>query len=247
MKKQICAILQARMTSTRLPGKVLMEISEKPIMLHIIERLKQCEKIDNIILAIPSTSENDILEKYAKMYECHYFRGSETDVLLRYYHAAKKYNANNIVRITADCPLVDPKLIEQMVETFIDEQTDYMAIGIEGKFPRGLDAEIFSFKTLEKINTEAHHIYEREHVTPYIYEHPEYFKTKFIEASGKLRRPDIRLTVDTSEDFKLVKEIFKNLYKEEQLFYTEDVIDFLDSHQELLSINALVSQKKLGE
>jgi spore coat polysaccharide biosynthesis protein SpsF len=247
MKKQICAILQARMTSTRLPGKVLMEIYEKPIILHIIERLKKCEKIDDIILAIPSTSENDILEKYAKMYECHYFRGSETDVLLRYYYAAKKYNANNIVRITADCPLVDPKLIEQMVEAFIDEQTDYVAIGIEGNFPRGLDAEIFSFKTLEKVNTEAHHIYEREHVTPYIYEHPEYFKTKFIEASGKLRRPDLRLTVDTPEDLKFVKEIFKNLYKEEQLFYTEDVIDFLDSHPELLSINARVSQKKLGE
>jgi spore coat polysaccharide biosynthesis protein SpsF len=247
MNKQICAIIQARMTSTRLPGKVLMEINKKPIILHIIERLKKCGKIDDIILAIPSTNESDILEKYARIWECRYFRGSETDVLSRYYHAAKKYSADNIVRITGDCPLVDPKLIEQMVEHFIDEQTDYAAIGIEGYFPRGIDAEIFSFKTLEKVNTEAQHIYEREHVTPYIYEHPELFKIRFIEAPDKLRRPEIRLTVDTQEDFNLVREIFKNLYIEEQLFYTEDVIKYLDSHPESLSINALVSQKEMRE
>ena len=235
------------MTSTRLPGKVLMKICNKTIINLIIERLRQCKKVDDIILAIPNTNQNDVLEEYAKKLGCHYYRGSENDVLSRYYQTANHFDVTDIVRVTGDCPLIDPILVDLMIEHYLKEEVDYVAIGIEGNFPRGLDAEIFSFKTLEKVNAEAHHIYEREHVTPYIYEHPEYFKTKFIEASGKLRRPDLRLTVDTTEDLKFVKEIFKNLYKEDQLFYTEDVIDFLDSHPELLSINALVSQKKLGE
>jgi spore coat polysaccharide biosynthesis protein SpsF len=235
------------MTSTRLPGKVLMEICGRPIILHIIERLKKCETIDDVILAIPDTYPNDILEEFALKFGCPYFRGSETDVLLRYYYAAEQYKVSNIIRITADCPLIDSQIINQMIATFIYAQADYAAIGVEGNFPRGLDAEIFSFETLKKVNIEAQNYYEREHVTPYIYEHPELFKIRFIEAENKLRRPELRLTVDTQEDFNLVSEIFKNLYKEEQLFYTEDVIDFLDNHPELLSINACVSQKKLGE
>lgn len=247
MKRRICVILQARITSTRLTAKVLMKICNKTIINLIIERLRQCKKVDYIILAIPNTNQNDVLEEYAKKLGYDYYRGSENDVLSRYYQTANHFDVTDIVRVTGDCPLIDPILVDLMIEHYLKEKVDYVAIGIEGNFPRGLDAEIFSFKTLEKVNTEAHHIYEREHVTPYIYEHPEYFKTKFIEASGKLIRPELRLTVDTTEDLKFVKEIFKNLYKEKQIFYTEDVIDFLDSHPELLSINALVSQKKLGE
>lgn len=247
MKRCICVILQARITSTRLIAKVLMKICNKTIINLIIERLRQCKKVDDIILAIPNTNQNDILEEYAKKLGCHYYRGSENDVLSRYYQTANHFDVTDIVRVTGDCPLIDPILVDLMIEHYLKEKVDYAAIGVEGNFPRGLDAEIFSFETLKKANIEAQRDYEREHVTPYIYEHPELFKIRFIEAEKKLRRPEVRLTVDTQEDFNLVRQIFKNLYEEEQLFYTEDVIDFLDSHPELLSINAHVSQKKLGE
>jgi spore coat polysaccharide biosynthesis protein SpsF len=247
MKRRICVILQARITSTRLFAKVLMKICDKTIINLIIKRLSQSKKIDDIILAIPNTNQNDVLEEYAKKIDCHYYRGSEEDVLSRYYRTARQFDINEIVRVTADCPLIDPMLVDLMIDHYLKENVHYAAIGVEGNFPRGLDAEIFSFDTLKKVNIEAQNCYEREHVTPYIYEHPELFNIKFIEAPDNLRRPEIRLTIDTQEDFNLVREIFENLYKEDQLFYTKDVIDFLDRHPELLSINALVSQKKLGE
>ena len=224
-----------------------MKICNKTIINLIIERLRHCKKVDDIILAIPNTNQNDVLAEYAKELGCHYYRGSENDVLSRYYQTANYFDVTDIVRVTGDCPLIDPMLVDLMIEHYLKEKVDYGAIDVDNNFPRGLDAEIFSFETLKKINIEAQRDYEREHVTPYIYEHPELFKIRFVEATGKLKRPEIRLTVDTQEDFNLVREIFKNLYKEHQLFYTEDVIDFLDSHPELLSINARVSQKKLGE
>jgi spore coat polysaccharide biosynthesis protein SpsF len=247
MKRYICVILQARITSTRLAAKVLMKICRKPIMQLVIERLRQCKKIDGIILAIPDTKPNDILEEYAKNTGCLYCRGSENDVLSRYYQTAKQYGATDVIRVTADCPLVDPGLVDLMVDRYLKENVDYAAIDVDNNFPRGLDAEIFSFATLEKINKDAGRDYEREHVTPYIYEHPELFKILFIEAEKKLKRPEIRLTVDTREDFNLVKEIFDNLYGEGKLFSAEDIINFLDSRPELLSINKFIIQKKLGE
>lgn len=245
--KQTCIILQARMISKRLPGKVLMKICNKTIINLIIERLRQCKKVDDIILAIPNTNQNDVLEEHAKKLGCHYYRGSENDVLSRYYQTANHFDVTDIVRVTGDCPLIDPILVDLMIEQYLKGKVDYAAIGVEGNFPRGLDAEIFSFETLKKVNIEAQRDYEREHVTPYIYERPESFKIKFLEASDKLKRPDLRLTVDTKEDLNLIRIIFENLYNKDKVFYTEDVIDFLDSHPELLSINALVSQKKLEE
>lgn len=247
MRKHICIILQARITSTRLAAKVLMEICNKPIIHHVIERLKHCKRIDDIILAIPDTNQNNILEEYAEKIGCHYAKGSENDVLSRYFQAAKQFNVTDIIRVTADCPLIDPQLVDFMIEYYLTEKVDYAAIDVDKYYPRGLDAEVFGFETLKKVNTEAHQNYEREHVTPYIYGHPELFKIKFLEAEKKLTRPEIRLTVDTQEDFNLVNEIFKNLYSKDKIFLTEDVIHFLDCHPGLLLINKEITQKKLGE
>jgi spore coat polysaccharide biosynthesis protein SpsF len=247
MRRRICVILQARITSTRLAAKVLMEICNDPIIHHVIERLKHCKRIDDIILAIPDTNPNDVLEEYAEKIGCHYVRGSENDVLSRYYQAAKQFNVTDIVRVTADCPLIDPRLVDFMIEYYLTEKVDYAAIDVDKYYPRGLDAEIFSFETLKKIDREARQTYEREHVTPYIYGHPELFKIKFLEAEKKLTRPEIRLTVDKQEDFNLVKEIFENLYDKDRMFYAGDVIDFLDNHPELLFINKDITQKKLDE
>jgi spore coat polysaccharide biosynthesis protein SpsF len=241
------AIVQARLTSTRLPNKVLKDISGKPMLWHLYERLKSARKIDSVILAIPDSPQDDRLADFARKLGLPCFRGSEPDVLSRYYNAAVEFNAQVIVRITADCPLIDPRVTDSVIEAHLNTDADYTCSGAEYGFPRGLDTEVFNFETLEKTHREARQDYEREHVTPYIYHHPELFKIQSVEATGKLRRPDLRLTVDTEDDLKLIREIYKRLYRDRKIFYTEDVIDLLDKHPELTAINASIRQKKLGE
>jgi len=139
--------------------------------------------------------------------------------------------------------LIDPKITDHVIESHLNSEVDYTSNVIVRTFPRGLDTEVFNFSILETTFQNAKENYEREHVTPYIYLHPELFKLKSIEASGKLRRPDLRLTIDTKEDLRLSEKIFKHLYRENQIFYTDDVIDFLDKHPELVAINAHIVQK----
>ena len=246
-KFKIGAIIQARMTSTRLPGKVLMDIEGKPMLWHVVNRLKFSEKLDDIILAIPNTKKNNILEKFAKDNKVKYFRGSEEDVLSRYYKTAKKFKCDLIVRITSDCPLIDPQIVDLVIEKHLKLNADYTSNTLKRTFPRGLGVEVFNFKVLKKAQKEAKEDYQREHVTPYIYEHPEIFELQNIEAKGKLRRPDLRLTVDTKEDLKLIREIYRYLYNPGKIFYTEEIIDLLDKHPELIKINANVQQKALKE
>jgi len=246
-KTKVTAIIQARMSSTRLPGKVLKNICGKPMLWHMLNRLKFSKKIDDIILAIPNLAQNNKLKDIAKEFKLHCFRGSEEDVLDRYYKAAVKFGGDVIVRLTSDCPLIDPRLTDRIIEEHLLADVDYTSGGNKGSFPRGLDTEVFSFDALKRAYEEAKQDYEREHVTPYIYQHPELFKLQFIEASGKLRQPDLRLTVDTEEDLKLIREIFTRLYRDDQIFYAEDIIDLLDRHPGLVAINAHIRQKKLGE
>lgn len=246
-RKNIVAIIQARMGSTRLPGKVLMDIARKPMLWHLLNRLNFSKKIDEIILAIPDTKENDILERFAKDNKVKYFRGSKEDVLSRYYEAAKKFKCDSIIRINSDCPLIDPKIVDLVIEKYLDSAVDYTANALERTFPRGLDTEIFNFRTLEKTHKEAKETYQREHVVPYIHEHPEIFKIQNVEARGKLRRPEFRLTVDTKEDLKLIRIIYKHLYKPKDIFYTDKIIDLLNKYPEFAKINAHVRQKNLKD
>jgi spore coat polysaccharide biosynthesis protein SpsF len=247
MSEKILAIIQARVGSTRLPGKILRGISGKPILWHVVNRLKYSQLIDEIVLAIPASSPNDKLEVFAMENGLKYFRGSEEDVLSRYYGAATKFKGDIIVRLTSDCPLIDPKVTDHTIKTHFRSKADYTTAEPNSGFPRGLDTEVLNFKSLERAYQEAKRDYEREHVTPYIYQHPELFKIQSVEATGKLRRPDLRLTIDTEEDLKLIKEIYKRLYRDRNMFYTEDVIDLLDKHDKLVSINAHVRQKDLVE
>ena len=244
---KVVAIVQARMGSTRLPVKVLMDILGKPMLWHMLSRLRLSTKIDNIVLAIPDSRQNDQLEDLAKGLNLHHFRGSEDDVLSRYYGAATKFEADVIVRLTSDCPLIDPKVTDTVIEEHLNSDADYTSNIMKRTFPRGLDTEVFNFETLKRAYREAKQDYEREHVTPYIHQHPDSFKLRSVEASGKLRWSDLRLTVDTEEDLKLIREIFEQLYREGQIFYTEDVIDLLDENPELIAINAYIKQKRLGE
>ena len=237
----IVVIVQARVGSTRLPKKVLKKIKNKMILDYVIERLKSCKKADDIILATTKNKMDDILEKYGIENRVKYFRGNEEDVLSRYYETAKKYGADVIVRITSDCPLIDPEIVDEMIKKHIESKADYTSNVIKRTFPRGMDIEIFNFDTLEETYKNANEKYHREHVTPYIQEHPEKFKLQNVEAKEKINRPDIRITVDTKEDFELIKKIL--LHFENINFKVEDIIDFLDKNPELYEINKNVIQK----
>ena len=245
--RKVVAIIQARMGSTRLPGKVLKDVCGKPMLWYMVNRLRFSNKIDNIVLAIPNSAQDDELEDFAEGLKLQCFRGSEEDVLSRYYWAAAESGGQVIVRLTSDCPLIDPRVTDKVIEEHLNSDADYTSSGISRTFPWGLGAEVFSFDALKRAYKEAEQDYEREHVTPYFYLHPEIFKLKSVEAEGKLRRPDLRLTVDTEEDLQLIREIFKRLHRDDQIFYAEDVIDLLDKHPELVAINAHVRQKELGE
>ena len=174
-------IVQARMGSSRLRGKVMLSIGGKPMLWHVIDRLKKTEKINEIILAIPDTEENDILEKFAKANKLKYFRGSEKDVLSRYYLAAQKFKIDTILRITSDCPLVDPKLVDLLVEKHLNSGADYTSNVQKRTFPKGLDIEVFNFAALERAYKEGKSDPEREHVTLYIREHPGMFRCVNVE------------------------------------------------------------------
>lgn len=226
--KKIGAILQARMGSTRLPGKVMMDLAGQPMVLRVVKRLKMAETLQKIILAIPDTKENDVLARLAKKNRLVCFRGSETDVLARYYKAAKRSKLTVIVRVTADCPCLDPKVLDEVVGRHLETKADFTANNLEQTFPMGFDLQVFNFGTLEKANREATTSFEREHVVPFMRQHPELFRIKSVEAEGFLKRPELMLTVDEKENFELAVKIYRHF--KDQPFSAKDLIDFLDQN-----------------
>ncbi|MFH1451235.1 MAG: glycosyltransferase family protein [bacterium] len=239
----IFAIVQARIGSTRLRGKVLMDISSRPMVWHVIDRLRTAKRITDVILAIPDTQENDVLADFAKNNQIKYFRGDENNVLSRYYAAAKEFNVDIVVRVTSDCPMIDPQIVDQVVEACLLPGVDFSSNFINRLFPRGADAEAFYFSALEKVWQEARETYQREHVTPYIYENPQLFKIQSVEPKDELRNPDLRLTVDTQPDLDLAREIYKRLYIPGEIFSIEEVIALLDKEPQLKEINKEIKQK----
>lgn len=245
------AIIQARMGSTRLPGKVMKLLCGKTVLAHVISRVQACSLVDEVIIATTTSPADDVIVKEAERCGAKWFRGSEEDVLQRYYLAAKEYHADVIVRVTSDCPLFDSDILTQMLNYFHTEtdgglHIDYLSNALNCRsYPRGLDAEVFTFSVLEKANQEAHQPYEREHVTPYIYEHPEIFSLH--SQIGDEDFSDYRWTLDTEEDWKLISEIYSALYTDEKIFTTDDVLALLKIRPELVKINAHVKQKQLGE
>ena len=161
------------MGSTRLPGKVLMELEGKPLLQRVVERVKRAKKIDEIIIATTKNKEDKKLTEFAEKLKVKSYAGSEDDVLDRYYQAAKKFGAENIVRITSDCPLIDPEIVDDIISYYLNNDFDYVSNTISPTYPDGLDTEVFSFKALERAWKEAKKGFEREHVTPYINRHPE--------------------------------------------------------------------------
>ncbi len=239
------AIIQARIGSTRLPNKIFLPLSGKSILWHVYQRVKKSKLIDNVIIATTDLPEDDLVEMFCIENKINYFRGSSDDVLSRYYFTAKSFQSDIIVRITSDCPLIDSNVIDEIIKLFIGENADYASNVLERTFPRGYDTEVFSFSVLEKTFFEAKEKFEREHVTPFIYNHPEIFKL----VSYKINKDysSLRLTIDTQEDYNLIKIIYDSLFDSNNFFNLNDVINFLNNNPELIKINQHIEQKKLGE
>lgn len=242
---RIEAFIQARMGSTRLPGKVLKPVLEKPLLQFLIERLTYSKEIDEIIVLTTREIEDDPIVSFCEENHIICFRGSEEDVLDRYYQASLQRKPDAIVRITADCPLIDPDIVDQIVKVFRHEypNIDYISNSLQKTFPPGLDVEVFSFKALEKAFQNAVYPEEREHVTVYFYRHPELFILKNIAHTLSLNHH--RWTVDTPEDFALVCLILEHLYPVNPQFRLHDILNLLSYHPEWLKLNAHIEQKQL--
>ena len=235
-------IIQVRLDSTRLPKKALKEIVGKPMITHLIERIKQSKKLDEIIVATTEDKSDDEVVNVIGKLNIPTFRGSYEDVLDRYFQAAKKYDADVIVRITGDCPLIDPDVVDEIIEYFNNHDFDYVSNTIKPTYPDGLCVEVFSFKALEKAWNQAELLSEREHVTPYITKHPEIFKIKNIENSVDLS--DLRWCVDQQEDLDFVKEVFKSLYNKDYVFHMEEILELLDKNPDLKKINTGIQRNE---
>lgn len=228
------------MASERLPGKVMKKVLGKPLIGYLLERLSKSKKIDKIILATSLNSENDALCDYVEKIGYDAFQGSEEDVLNRYYQAAKKYNAKTIIRITGDCPLIDPEICDKLIKEYFKVKIDYARLSF--MYAEGVDCEVFDFTALEKANKEAKKQSEREHVTPFMKNNPDIFKILTLE--NKVDESQYRLAVDESEDFEVVKAIIKNLSIDKAHFTFKDIKNYLDNHPEIMKINAHVRRNE---
>ena len=226
------AIIQARMGSSRLPGKVMRTLLGKPVLWHVINRVSKAKLIDDLIVATTSKHEDDVIEQFCKDNDILFFRGAENDVLDRFYQCARKYNIKHIVRLTADCPLHDPTVIDLIVNKYQEGDYDYVSNTIEYSFPDGLDVEIFSFSALNESWENAKLPSEREHVTPYIKKN-ENFKKENVYSKKKYSL--YRLTLDYPEDYQFIKKIYEGIGKD--LFYLDTIDIFLKNNQVLLEIN----------
>lgn len=217
----IVAILQARMTSTRLPGKVMKPILGMPMIGRHIERLNRCESLDRIVVATSRDPSDDGLAAYCESLGVRIFRGPLDDVLSRFAGAAIANGAGHVVRLTADCPLADPGVIDACVWRHVETGADYTSNTIERSYPDGLDVEVMTVAALKTMQAEAKDPYEREHVTPFLYRHPERFRIAQLVQSAQ--RSDRRWTVDTPEDFEFVSRVFYMLYPTNPRFGQADI------------------------
>ncbi len=242
---KIGAIVQTRMGSTRLPGKVMLDIKGKPVIQHVIERLNQSNHLDEIIIATTTLEQDAIIAEQADKNGAKYFRGSEEDVLSRYYFAARENTLDIIIRVTSDCPLIDPFVVDDLIEFYLNHDFDLVTnAGADlsnRSYPRGLDTEVFSMKILDQAYNNAVEKYQREHVTPYIYEN----SLKVYYYKNKVDLSKYRWTLDTKEDYKLIEEVYSHLYNGKHDFYLKDIQKLFEKYPELFTLNEMIEQKKI--
>mgnify|MGYP003951282613 FL=1 len=234
-KKKITVIIEARTGSSRLPNKVVAEIEGKPMIFYVIDRIKQIKSVEQIILATTQEENDRILTEIAKQNSIGSFVGDSIDVLDRDYQCALQNNADPIIRITGDCPLIDPDIVEEMLEFYLKNNYDYVSNRINPKYPDGLDVEIYSFNTLQMAAQNAKWSSERELVTTYITKNPKNFKIFSYENQEDLS--EYRWTVDEQKDLEFIRKIY-SIMKPKTNFSMKEIIEILSKNSELLKINA---------
>lgn len=239
MERKAKAIIQVRLGSTRLPGKAFLKILDRTILEYVVERVSKARLVEDVIVATTTNEEDRQIEELLKEKKVLVFRGSSDDVLDRYYQAAKKYDAAHIVRITADCPLIDPLIIDQAVNCYFSSAADYCSNVLERTFPDGEDVEVFNFDALESAWINAAFLSEREHVTPYIRKHPEKFKLANFKNQIDLSLK--RWTLDHKEDFIFIKSILEYIYPRNVDFHMQDILDFLKINSHIEEINKYIT------
>ena len=230
MKDRIVATIEARMSSSRLPGKVLLPAGGKPLLGHLVDRIKQVRLIDEVILATTTNPKDDRLEDFAREQSIACYRGSEDDVLDRVLSAVQTHKGDLVVKFTGDCPIVDPSIIEQVIQMYLHNACDYVSNGYVPSFPIGMGVQIFSLATLLRSASMTDNPEDREHVTLHMYRHPEIFRHVNLVAPPDLRWPQLRLTVDQQADYDLVKRLIEHFCEEDSLFGCKEIIDLLTNN-----------------
>lgn len=238
-------IIQARVGSKRLPGKVLKDIGGRSMLARVVSRVSRARRIDMVVVATTELPPDDAVVSEAGRLGVATFRGDEQDVLDRYCQAAEHFGFDTVVRVTSDCPLIDPGLIDLVIGRFLDARppVDFASNGLESTYPRGLDFSVMRREALERAWAEAVEPYERVHVTPYLREHPERFR--LLSMTGGIGGNQ-RWTVDTQEDLDFVRAVYDRFGNEDSMSW-RDVLALLDREPELLSINSGVRQKELRD
>lgn len=237
----IIAIIQGRMGSKRLPGKVLIRVNDRPLLAYQLDRISKSKKLDRVVVATSTLDGDDVIESFCKDYGVECYRGSEDDVMSRYYECAKQYNPNAVVRITADCPLIDPEIIDKVVQQFEDNNVDYCGNTVPpetSKFPDGSDIEVFSMQALEKASTEVKDKHRREHVTFQFWQDINYTSSQYSQEKDWSK---YRITVDYPEDFEVVSYIINELKNKCIDGSLSEIINIIDRNQKIKELNSKYS------
>jgi spore coat polysaccharide biosynthesis protein SpsF len=242
--KRVVAIVQARMGSTRLSGKVMKEVLGRPLLWYLVERLRAAKLLDDIVIATTELESDGLIVDFCEKFNIKFFRGSENDVLSRYAGAAKIFDVDCVVRICSDSPLIDPELIDELINEFLlsSPPCDYLSNTLDQTYPLGMNVEVFASEVLFEADSKAVLAYEREHVTPYIYCGSNKFSICKKHYSSDFSK--VRLTVDVQEDFDLVKAILECLYPQKNNFNLKDILEFYQRAPEVFRKNSHIQQRR---
>ena len=234
------AIIQTRMGSTRLPGKVLMDLGGDTVLSRVVRRVRRAKVVQDVLVATTTFPSDSAIVEECNRLGVPSFRGSEADVLDRYYRAAQACAADAVVRVTSDCPVIDPELVDSTVAVFLGQHADYASNVSPRRYPRGLDTEVFSMTALERAWRDSSEPHQREHVTPYFSEHPELFR--LASSPGTSDYSQYRWTLDTSDDLALLRAIYE-AFENKPDFGWRDVLALMQRRPELADLNSGVVQK----
>lgn len=240
------AIIQARCGSSRFPGKVFADLCGKPLIWHVVNRLHYCQRVDRIIIATTNKSQDDALIRWADENHVEAYRGDENDVLHRYYTTALKAGLGSgdiVVRVTADDPFKEPSLIDKVVEQVESGCAVFACNNNPPTYPEGLDCEVFTFDALERADKESCDSFEREHVTQYMYRHPDKFPS--VNVSQTVDQSNLRFTLDTEVDYEMVKQVYNHLYQSGRIFVLSDILALFDQYPQIPQINSAVARSAM--